>query len=124
MNEYPLIVLLVLGGLIVYFIFIDEKQRFNTGKMGLYVKVRKGNCSEQDFIAMLKVSIFKYFLIRFVIIGVLAFVTYAYFTHMVGGEASMLGDPGLSRLDYLVLWVSSAMVAMVNRAITAKWNRF
>ena len=123
MNEYLLLILLVLGCLIVYFIFKDEKQRFNTGKMGLYVKVRKANCSEHDFIAILKASIFKYFLIRFVIIGVLVFVAYAYFIHM-NGEMSILSDSGLSRLDYLVLWVSSSMIAMANRAITASWNRF
>lgn len=113
---------LTIGGGMLYFIFKDEKQRYNTGKMGRYVKVRKANCSEQDFIARLRLSILKSFMIRFVFFGILAFVICAYI-HFV--ERESLDDlGGFSAIELLVMWVSFSMIAMADRSIDAKWNRF
>ena len=119
MSIFGHILLLALGAIIVFFIYKDEKQRFNNGKKGLYVKLRKATCSEQEFVAKLKVSIFKSISIRFVILGVIGFGLFAYITAFDGQR-----DTSISGFDYLLLWISGSMIAMVNRATTAKWNRF
>lgn len=116
MNVFHHIFLLVLGGLGVYFMFIGEKGRFNMGRTGLYVKLSKANCSEKEFIAKLKESIFKSFAIRFAIVGVAGFAFNAYFQH-IDRDLGNLG--GLSGLEYLSIWVSVSMIALYDRVIIA-----
>ena len=113
---------LVMGGLVVITIFHHEKKNFNLGKTNRYLKVRKSICSERDFIKRLKVSIFVSFVIRVFILGLFSCAFYAY-AHSVNGGVKSLGNLArLSGLEYMAMWVTFSMVAMIDRAINAIWG--
>ncbi|MDB2439056.1 hypothetical protein N9W89_10100 [Hellea sp.] len=117
MSVFAHLFLFVLGGLGVSAIFKFELRRFRFGNTGLYVKLRKAICPEDVFISKLKASILKSFLIRFILIAILASGLYAYCAYSSSESQCILGNSsGLSGLDYLGLWVSGSMILMVNRA--------
>ena len=115
MSVFAHIFLFVLGVFTVSTIFQLELKRYHFGNTGRYVKTRKAICTEQEFIAKLKMSILRSFVWRFVLIGLLACAAYAY-AHMIDKGGNLLG---LSGVEYMSLWVSGAMVAMCDRASTA-----
>jgi len=109
MSVFIHIFLLLAGGALIYLDIIVTKQRFNAGQTFLRAKLNKANCSEKDFIAKLKMSILKSFLIRFAIVGLAGFAAYAFFKH-IDRDLGTLGR--LSGLEYLSLWVSTSIVAI------------
>ena len=125
MSVFTHIVFLALGVFGVITIFQLETKSFNSGRTNRYLKVRKSICSEQDFKTKLRVSVFKSFMIRFVFIGVITFVTYFCCMYILPKGECKLGTIGrLSMLDYLVMWISFSMIAMADRAHTAIWSGY
>ena len=120
MSVFAHLFLFVLGGFTVSSIFKLELRRFRFGNTGHYIKLRKAICPEDVFISKLKVSILKSFLIRFILIAILPLGFYAYCAYFSSESQCILGNSsGFSGLDYLGLWVSGAMILMVDRAYTA-----
>ncbi len=125
MGLVPNIVLLASGVIILIWIYRDESRGSETGWNSPYLGVRSPSCSSDAFRAKIRLSILKSLLWRAAIIATLALAVCVWCVYTRPDDLDALGDVArLSLVEYFSLWMSTSMIAMVDRAHVAMSGRF